>query len=116
MGRRAKKDFAEQIKALADKGVKQVEVNSIEDFVARLREAQWYRARITVAPDMILEEKGEGEFIGRPGFVVTVNADIVPKDTLVEMKRSFLNRQEAETEALSLRKKLEEAGISITSA
>ena len=113
MGRKPKQEIDQQIKEMASKGIQEVKTNSLEEFTYKLRELEWGRVSLAIAPDMVLQS-GEGdEVVARPGYKVILKADVAPENVYVTLEKTFAGLKEAQNEAFKLRRQLTEAGFII---
>jgi len=113
MGRKPKQELDKQIREMAAKSVQEVRVKSLEEFEGKLRELEWSRISLAIAPDMVFQEGQGDEVLARPGYKIILKADVIPENVYVTMEKTFIELKEAQSEASKLKKQLEEAGFII---
>ena len=113
MGRKPKQEIDKQIREMAAQSVKEIRVESLEEFQNKLKELDWSRVSLAIAPDMVFQE-GEGdEVLARPGYKIILKADVAPENVYVVMEKTSAGLKEAQSEASRLKKQLEGAGFII---
>lgn len=113
MGRKPKKEIDKRIREMAAQSIREVKVESLGEFQTRLRELDWSRVSLAIAPDMVFQESEGDELLARPGYKIILKANVVPENVYVVMERTFEGLKEAQGEASKLKKQLEEAGFII---